>query len=93
MATKLTKTVVREYVGRQVTKDQKGKPLIVELHPGGFIRFRVKRRRKGFDLDLGTAYLRAAQIDAAKAKITPKARRSIRRGTLAMQRALDKVLS
>jgi len=89
MATKLSKSVVRE-LDRQVTSDQKGKPLIVELHPGGFIRMRVKGRRKGYDLDLGSVYLQAAK---AHVPLSPKARKTIKRGTLAMQRAFDKVIS
>ncbi len=80
MATRLTKQVVRETSARYG-----GRPLVVELSPGGEgacdqVIVREKGRRTGFGLAVETIYILAAQNASDEAKRVT--RRRVSRGLL-----------
>lgn len=84
MTTRLTRPVSREV---QHTRGVTDRPLIVTLTEAG-IMFREKGRRRELVLPYGVAYLRAAFLEADRARrsrrASPRNRRCTSRGLLAV---------
>lgn len=73
-------TPLHKTVKRRTLAPHRGRRIVVSLHPGDVLGFRLERTRKEFVLSVGGAYDFAVRLEAELRKRQKAAERKLRKG-------------